>query len=291
MNGLATTVVTATGVAATGAASAGADTASTLTGQILDPNTLAQAAPATLFAAGNVVSPHEQVNGVDTTHYRATGDVLQRWLSQEAGAAVTVSAGQADVWVANRDNYLKQYNLDAIVQDQDGRTVHRTVHLLVTDENKPVSVQTPAPDQVMTVPLFNGTPIPTAPATPAAVATAAAAQSSDAARAALATVPAPPQSNAVTKDSLPPALQTGLAAYAPGVASTRIYLSAAKMDALLAFYQAQMKQLGWSVVMSRAGQADQPALAMFSKNNINLMLVILPDPAEGKNVVLLQTEG
>jgi hypothetical protein len=273
-----------------------------LTGQVLDPNTLSAAAPAALFAAGNVVGLHEKVGGVETTHYRVTGDTLQEWLTKFAGSAVTLAAGQADVWVATQNNYLKQYNLDATLQDQDGQTVHRQVHLLVTDENKPVSVQTPAPDQVIAMPLLSGTPLPgaanaitgtaaTAAAAAAATAEAVLGGSTAAGRAALDAVPAPPDSTVVKKDSLPPALQTALAGYGKGTAAQRVYLSTAQADALAAFYQQQLAGSGWSQMMSQAGKPGQPSLAMFSKDNINLMLVILPGGPDGKNVVVVDTEG
>jgi hypothetical protein len=246
----------------------------------LDPNRLAGSAPAAVFSHANLVG-NEQVNGVNTAHYRTSGSLLQQFLAPQIGTDSRVVGGQADFWVAEADSYLKQYTLDATLLGKDGTQVRETARLLVSDENQPVQIEAPAPDQVTDSPLLDVTPAP-APAQ-APVSTV------DAAQATINALPAPPGSQIATLSSLPAQTQSALQAYVNPTGARLIYASSASVADLAAFYHQQMPALGWSEVMSTPAGGGRPALGMYGKNDRNLMLVIMPDPAMGgRSLVLLQ---
>ena len=254
--------------------------------QILDPDTLARAVPADLFSEGNLVNRHERVDGVDTTHYKSTAATTEQLINQQDKGQEKLLSGQAEFWVANSTGYLKQYSLDATTQDETGRELRHTARLLISNENMPVAIETPTADQIMSVPLFDVTPVPTT------VVTATTRGGSEEAQAVLSALPAPPQSSLVSKDNASPEVLALMQSYGTGESARLVYVSTASMENLAAFYKEQLLGLGWSEVMSQAAKSPgQPTLGMYGKDNLSLMLIITAASENGKNIVLLQTGG
>ncbi len=124
-------------------------------GDVIDPNKLAQDAPQGLFAKQNVLNAHENVDGVDTTHYKATEAQTQELFGNTGDPTRTFVSGTADFWVANNGGYLKQYVLTFTLKDQQNQQFTQTIKLTVTNENKPVDISTPAPDQIISMDQYN----------------------------------------------------------------------------------------------------------------------------------------
>ncbi|HEX9114489.1 MAG TPA: hypothetical protein VGA61_00350, partial [Anaerolineae bacterium] len=165
---------------------------------VLDPNKLAQDAPNGLFSKDNVVSAHETVGGVDTTHYRATTAQAKELIKDTGDQSRTADSGTADFWVANENGYLKQYVLTVDLKDPTGHTYRQTIKMTLSDENKPVTVATPAADQVMSMSdLQQGM---------ATASVAGAAATRAAVNDLLKVLPAPPQGKAIQASALPAAI-------------------------------------------------------------------------------------
>jgi hypothetical protein len=118
---------------------------------LLDPNRLAQTAPTALFSKANIVNAHEMLDGVDTTHYRANETQMKELLQGAGDQSRTAGSGSADFWVENNSGYLKKYTMVANLKDQQGQEYKQTITFTLTQENKPVTIATPAPDQIMTM--------------------------------------------------------------------------------------------------------------------------------------------
>ncbi len=129
-------------------------------GEMLDPNKIAADAPAGLFTQQNVISANETLEGVRTTHYRATGDLLTRLVAQD-DPDILSTTGQADFWVANDTGYLKQYVLDATVTKKDGSVARQLAKMTVTKENQPIDIQAPPAADVLDMSGMMGGPTPT----------------------------------------------------------------------------------------------------------------------------------
>jgi len=121
---------------------------------LLDPGKMAKDAPASLFNKTNVVNRHEKIDGVDTTHYKYSESQIPQLFKDSTTAGQTLVSGQVDYWVANKGSYLKQAMIKIIMKDKSGQQVQQTSHILITKENEPVKIETPTPDQVMTMPGF-----------------------------------------------------------------------------------------------------------------------------------------
>ena len=122
----------------------------TLLGQnVIDLDRIAQDVAGGLIAVENVAGVHEEVDGVDTTHFRAAGGQIESLLANAGVANRTAVSGQADLWVCNEAGYLKKYVLQATFEDQDGQPIRQTMDMLVTGENQPVQVTIPPADKVV----------------------------------------------------------------------------------------------------------------------------------------------
>ncbi len=128
--------------------------ASAATSNLLDPNELAKDAPSGTFTVTNVVSMTEQVGGETTTHYRATGQLLGGLIAKENPGDQVIS-GQADFWISNNGNYIKQYQLDALVQDNEARKLHEAGSLFVSGAGSVAQIATPAPSEIAGASLFD----------------------------------------------------------------------------------------------------------------------------------------
>jgi hypothetical protein len=253
---------------------------------LFDPNKLAESAPAAIFAPANVINQRETVDGQETTHYRVK-DAAVAGLLGNLPAGSQVKAGQADLWISNRGNYVKQYALDATVQQADGHQVRQTGNVLVTGENKPVPVATPVPSQIIR---FDVLKRPTPPSE--APATSGAATDGKAAQEALNSVPLPPKGSSITSADTSPEVKVVLDGYGISGLPSATYATTETVESVFKYYRDQMVKLGWSEVMNQAGKSTgQPSLLMFSKDRRDLQMLILPDVGKKLTVVLLQIEG
>lgn len=251
---------------------------------MLDPEEVSKDAPVDVFTAANVVSRNEMVDGVATTHYRTTEAQLRALMAQteaETGQKLTLLSGTADFWVANKGNYLKQYRLNTLQEDEAGRQQKTALQMLVTNENKPVTIQPPPADQVtdmgefmneLTEPeLTEEAPAPEAPAQVSA---------------ALAALPAPPRSKEYTSSQLTGGAKLVvemLEAQGPG----RAFLSDASPEEVSDFYKAQMPMLGYKPVMPMPGEMGI-AISMYEKGEQSVLIHIAADSETGKTLVMIQ---
>jgi hypothetical protein len=253
---------------------------------LFDPNKLAESAPAAIFAPANVIDRREAIDGQETTHYRVKDAAVAGLLGNQP-AGNQVQAGQADLWISNRGNYLKQYTLDATVQQSDGREVRQTGKVLVTGENKPVQVATPGPGQIVRFDLVKR---PTPPSE--AVAATPGAADGKGAQDALKTVPVPPKGSTITSADTSPEVKVVLDGYGIAGLPSATYATTGTVESVFKYYRDQMVKLGWSEVMNQAGKSTgQPSLLMFSKDRRDLQMLILPDVGKQRTVVFMQIEG
>ncbi len=99
---------------------------------LLNPEELTKEAPVDIFTASNVVSRNETVDGVATTHYRATEAQIRAMMAQNEAITQqkqTLLSGTADFWVARKGNYLKQYRTETLQEDETGRQVKSTMQI------------------------------------------------------------------------------------------------------------------------------------------------------------------
>ena len=247
---------------------------------LLDPEELTKEAPVDIFTAANVVKRNETVDGVATTHYRATEAQLRALMKQNEAITQqkqTLLSGTADFWVAKQGNYLKQYRVETLQEDETGRQVKNVMQLQVTQENQPVTIEPPPADQVTEMPAFDReTPEPEPTSETAA----------PEASAELARLPAPPESEEYQPADLSGAakfLVETMAAQAP----VRAFLSKASPEDVDKFYEAEMPKLGYRSAMQQAGELGI-AINLFMKGDQSVMIQINQDPESGKTLVTMQ---
>ena len=247
---------------------------------MLNPEELTKDAPVDIFTAANVVSRNETVDGVATTHYRATEAQLRAMLKETeitTEQPLTLLSGTADFWIAKKGNYLKQYRTEMLQEDEAGKQIKSTMQMLVTQENRPVTIEPPPADQVTDLGgLGQETPEPESTAEPPSADTSAA----------LAALPAPPQSKEYKPSELTGGAQLivqTMAAQGP----VRAFLSDASPEDVDKFYETKMQQLGYQSVTQMKGELGI-AINMFMKGEQSVMIQIHQDPDSGKTLVILQ---
>ncbi len=247
---------------------------------MLNPEELTKDAPVDVFTASNVVNRNETVDGVATTHYRATEAQLRAMLKEtEASTQQTqkLLSGTADFWIAKKGNYLKQYRTEMLQEDEAGRQIKSTLQMLITQENRPVTIAPPPADQVTDLGgLDQETPEPAPTAEPPSAETSAA----------LAALPAPPQSKEYKPSELTGGAQLmvqTMAAQAP----VRAFLSDASPADVDKFYETKMQQLGYQSVMQTEGELGI-VINMFTKGEQSVMIQIHQDAGSGKTLVIMQ---
>ncbi len=248
---------------------------------MVDPEALTKDAPTDIFSAANVVSRNETVDGVATTHYRAPEAQMRALIAKsqaETGQEQKIISASADFWVAKKGNYLKQYRSEAVYEDADGRQVKTVMQMLVTDENKPVTIEPPPADKVtdMGGMLPEETPEPEATPEPASPETTAA----------LAALPAPPQSKEYKLAELPEGTRFVVEMMAAGLPA-RVFLSDATVEEINAFYKTEMPKRGYQAGMQMPGEMGM-AFSMYQKGDQIVMIRVGEDNESGKRVVILQ---
>lgn len=247
---------------------------------LLDPEELTKDAPVDIFTAANVVNRNETVDGIATTHYRATEAQLRALMAQNEAITQqkqTLLSGTADFWVAKKGNYLKQYRTETLQEDEAGRQVKSTMSLLVTQENRPVTIEPPPADQVTELGGFDReTPEPEPTPEPPSAETSAA----------LAALPAPPQSKEYKPSEFPGGVKViieTMAAQAP----VRAFLSDASPEDVDKFYEAEMPKLGYKAAMQMPGEMGM-VINLYMKGEQSVMIQIFQDADSGKTLVVLQ---
>lgn len=247
---------------------------------MIDPEELSQDAPVDIFTPANVVDRNETVDGVATTHYRATEAQLRAMLKETEVITEqprTLLSGTADFWIARKGNYLKQYRTEMVQEDEAGRQIKSTMQLLVTRENEAVTIEPPPADQVTDLgSMADDTPEPAPTAEAPSPETTAA----------LAALPAPPKGKEYKPGELPGAakfMAEAMAAQAP----VRAFLSDASPEDVDAFYDAEMPKLGYQAAMQQAGELGM-MINLFQKGDQSLLIQIFEDSGSGKTLVLLQ---
>lgn len=248
---------------------------------MVDPEALTKDAPTDIFSSANVVSRNETVDGVATTHYRATEAQMRALLAKsqaETGQEQKIISAAADFWVAKKGNYLKQYRTETVHEEADGRQIKTMMQMLVTDENKPVTVEPPPADKVtdMGGMLPVETPEPEATAEPA----------SPEATTALAALPAPPQSKEYKPAELPEATRFMVQMMAAGI-PVRVLLSDATVEEINAFYKTEMPKQGYQAGMQMPGEMGM-AFSMYQKGDRIVIIRVGEDSESGKRIVILQ---
>lgn len=248
---------------------------------MIDPEALTKDAPIDIFSAANVVSRNETIDGVATTHYRAPEAQMHALIAKsqaENGQEQKIISAAADFWVAKKGNYLKQYRSEAVFENADGRQVKTVMQMLVTDENKPVTIEPPPADKVtdMGGMLPEETPEPEATAEPASPETTAA----------LAALPAPPQSKEYKLAELPEGTRFVVEMMAAGLPA-RVFLSDATVEEINAFYKTEMPKRGYQAGMQMPGEMGM-AFSMYQKGDQIVMIRVGEDNESGKRVVILQ---
>lgn len=248
---------------------------------MIDPEELAKNAPTDIFSPANVVSRNEVVDGVATTHYRAAQAQAQLLVAKsqaETGQEQKIISAGADFWVAKKGNYLKQYRTEMVHEDSDGRQITTVMQMLITDENKPVTIAPPPADKVTDVggmvpaetPETEPTAQPTSPETTAA----------------LAALPAPPKSKAYKLAELPAGTRFVVEMMAAGMPA-RVFLSDASLEEISAFYKVEMPKRGYQAGMQMPGEMGM-ALSMYQKGDQIVIIRAGEDSESGKRVVILQ---
>lgn len=253
-------------------------------GDVLDPNKLAQDAPSGLFAKANVVNGHEDVDGVDTTHYRATAAQAKELIKDTGDQSRTADSGTADFWVANANGYLKQYLLTVNLKDPTGQEYRQTIKMTLSDENKPVAIATPAPDQVISMGDFQQ-----------GMATAMVARGT-ATRSAvndlLKTLAVPPQGKAITTADLPAAVDALARNTVADINQAALFESSADIPTLRKFYHDQLTAQGWQQTEDNPSSDPlMPDQVSYGKGSATLTVYILQNPAAKQNFILVVAES
>ncbi len=247
---------------------------------MVDPEELTRDAPTDIFSQANVVSRNEIVEGVPTTHYRATEAQIRALMARnqvQTGQEQKIISAVADFWVARQGNYLKQYRTETVHEEADGRQLKTVMQMLVTDENKPVTIEPPPADKVTEM---GGMPPAETPESeePEAVEP----PSSPEAAAALAALPVPPRSKEYKPAELPGGIRLVVVAMAEQ-GPVRAFLSDASVDEITAFYKAELPKLGYQSVMQMPGGSS-----VYQKGDQMILIQIGEDPQAGKTYVIIQ---
>lgn len=252
-------------------------------GDVLDPNKLAQQSPPGLFSKENIVNRNEDINGVATTHYRATDTQVTQLFQNTGDPNTSLVSGKADFWVSNDNGYLKQYELVVNLKDKQGREYRQTSKMVLSNENKPVDIATPAPDQILSMDQFQQG-MATAAVQGGSATSAAAADL-------LKTLPAPPQGKAVTENDLPAGVATLARNTLGNLGGVALYSSTADRAVIRKFYQDQLAGQGWNQMQDNPStDAQVPDQMIFGKGSSTLVIFILQDPAGKQNFVLAAVE-
>jgi len=91
------------------------------------------------------VDKHDKVNGVDCSHYRADAQDLETGFVKES----EITGGTVDMWIANDLGVLIKYEMDVQGKDSDGKPVDAQFTLNIFDANKPVKIEPPPEDQII----------------------------------------------------------------------------------------------------------------------------------------------
>jgi hypothetical protein len=229
----------------------------------------------------------EQVGGETTTHYRATGQLLGGLIAKENPGDQVIS-GQADFWISNTGDYIKQYLLDAVVQDNEDRKLHESGSLFVSGAGSLAQISTPAPQDIAGADLFDQP----AQQAPEQTVVPGGGRTSEAGEAALKALPTPPQARSLANADVPTAVRAVLPTYQVASVPSDLYTSYAKAADIAASYEIAARQQGWNEVMGQTGSSlEQPTLLMFNKGSLDLLIAVLPDTSKGRNVVLVQVQG
>ncbi len=248
---------------------------------IIDPEELTRDAPTDIFTPVNVVSRNEVIDGVATTHYRATEAQMRALIAKsqaQTGQEQKIISAAADFWVAKKGDYLKQYRTEMVHENADGRQIKTVTQMLITDENKPVTIEPPPADKVTEMGgLFpDETPEPEPSAAPASPETTAA----------LAALPAPPESEEYKPAELPEGTRFVvqiIAAQGP----VRVFLSEATVEEISAFYKVEMPKLGYQAGLQMPGEAGL-VFSMYQKGDQIVIIQVGEDSASRKRIVILQ---
>lgn len=92
------------------------------------------------------IDGHVTVNGLDCSQYRIAAEDIEADLFEGQGE---ITAGQADVWIANKLGVLIRYELDLEGKDADGKTVDARLTLNVLDVNQPVTISPPPENEIL----------------------------------------------------------------------------------------------------------------------------------------------
>lgn len=248
---------------------------------MIDPEELTKNTPTDIFSPANVVSRNEVVDGVATTHYRATEAQIQVLFAKsqaETGQEQKIISAEADFWVAKKGNYLKQYRSKMVHEDADGRQITTIMQMLVTDENKPVTIEPPPADKVTDM----GGMLPKETPEPEPTAESASPETT----AALAALPAPPKSKEYKLAELPAGTRFIVEMMAAGTPA-RVFLSDASVEEISAFYKVEMPKRGYQAGMQMPGEMGM-AFSIYQKGDQIVMIRVGEDGESGKRVVILQ---
>ncbi|MGQ9490857.1 MAG: hypothetical protein ACUVS6_09120 [Anaerolineae bacterium] len=247
---------------------------------MVDPEELTREASTDIFTLVNVVNRNEMVDGVATTHYRATEAQIRALIAKsqaEMGQDQKILSASADFWVAQKGEYLKQYRTETVHQETDGRQLKTVMQMLITNENKPVTIEPPPADKVMELGGALG-----APATPGPTGQ----PTSPGAKAALAEPPAPPQSKEYQPAELTGATKLIVEMMATQ-APVRAFLSDASLEEIRAFYQDELPKRGYQSFMEMPGEAGM-VMSMYQKGEQMVIVQVAQDNETGKRLVILQ---
>lgn len=115
----------------------------------------------------DVVDRHETVNGVDTTHYRASDTLMAQYIraanvpgeGEQPEEKILYTKAEADFWVANQGGYLVKSTVH-IEGTEEGKPFTWDLSTEVLEVNKPLKIEAPAgvakPGLPEDIPIFPG---------------------------------------------------------------------------------------------------------------------------------------
>jgi len=243
---------------------------------VVSPEEVAQSTPNDIFTNANVVSRNEVVDGVATTHYRATEAQLRTLIEKsqaEARQQGKVISAAADFWVARKGNYLKQYRIETTYQESDGRQIKSLVQMLISNENKPVTIEPPAVAETIEM---GDLPTTKEVETPS---------SSTEVPVELAALPAPPQSEEYQANDVSGGVKfiaQMLAAENP----IRLFLSDASIEEIKVFYNQEMPKRGYRLIIEMPG-GDKMFVSSYKKGDQTAVIQIGEDADSGRRFVII----
>ncbi len=257
--------------------------AANITGELLDPGLIAAESPAGLFTKENIVNANEVVDGVATTHYKATEKQVQEMMSDPADlqAGRGIVSGSAEFWVANQGGYLKRYQMQSVIADPTGRRMEQNVRMEVTRENQTVEVALPAADQVVDGSQVAGDPSVVNP---------------DAAprkerEAALKGLPAPPSGRPATEEEIAASRDAMENAFSSGDEPASVFVTNSPVLDVTKSYQTELPKLGWrEEFVDTQSEPGKSAFAVFSNEQMTLMVVIVRPDASDRTIVKLEMQ-